>query len=54
MFQKSKKNDKNLDNLKSDFNEVLFVLESRELPCKNIKITTKFISKKRSTHKKKF
>ena len=32
--------------LKSDFNEVLFVLESRELLCKNIQITTKFIFKK--------
>ena len=38
--------------LKSDFNEVLFVLELRELLCKNIKITTKFIFKKGSTHKK--
>ena len=38
--------------LKSDFNEVLFVLESGELLCKNIKITTICILKKGSTHKK--
>ena len=40
--------------LKSDFNEVLFVLESGELLCKNIKITTICILKKGSTHKKIF
>ena len=38
--------------LKSDFNAVLFVLESGELLCKNIKITTICILKKGSTHKK--
>ena len=38
--------------LKSDFNEVLFVLESGEMLCKNIKITTICILKKGSTHKK--
>ena len=38
--------------LKSDFNEVLFLFESRELLCKNIEITTKFIFNKGSTHKK--
>ena len=38
--------------LKSDFNAVLFVIESRELLCKNIKITTQCILKKDFTHKK--
>ena len=38
--------------LKSDFNEALFVLESRELLYKNIKIKTIFILKKGSIHKK--
>ena len=37
--------------LKSDFNEVLFVLESGELQCKIIKITPMFILEKDSTHK---
>ena len=41
-----------LNRLKLDFNEVLFVLVSRELLCKIIKITTKFIFKKGSHHKK--
>ena len=38
--------------LKSDFNEVLFVLESGELLYKHIQITTICILKKDSTHKK--
>ena len=37
--------------LKSDFNAVLFVIKSRELLCKNIKITTVCILKKGFTHK---
>ena len=40
-------------NLTSYFiNEVPFVLDLRELLYKNIKITTKCISKKKSTHQK--
>ena len=38
--------------LKSDFNAVLFVIKSRELLCKNIKITTVCILKKGFTRKK--
>ena len=38
--------------LKLDFNAVLFVIKSRELLCKNIKITTVCILKKGFTRKK--
>ena len=38
--------------LKSDLNEVIFVLELWQLLCKNIRIKTICIFEKNSTHKK--